>query len=99
MKKIPKPNLTNTHPKCNYATTDKKKVVDRIKFEGTLIQTNRKFIIKKRKRKSNYFNRKKKKKKNLHTIQYIINTFPHTNAYKIKRIVQTHFIEQYRNRT
>ena len=49
MKKIPKPNLTNTHPKCNYATTDKKKVVDRIKFEGTLIQTNRKFIIKKKK--------------------------------------------------
>ena len=29
----------------------KKKVVDRIKFEGTLIQTNRKFIIKKKKKK------------------------------------------------
>ena len=96
MKKIPKPNLTNTHPKCNYATTDKKKVVDRIKFEGTLIQTNRKFIIKKKKKKATILI---EKKKNLHTIQYIINTFPHTNAYKIKRIVQTHFIEQYRNKT
>ena len=68
MKKIPKPNLTNTHPKCNYATTDKKKVVDRIKFEGTLIQTNRKFIIKKKKKKATILIEKKKKIYTLYNI-------------------------------